>query len=70
MKPLLKAYSSLFSVSPDKIEIRVTQSPFEDFQETPNPTSTVDNSGCQFDDFVFQNYLNFVTLKTYVVGLS
>ena len=33
------------SAEPEKIQIKVTPSPFEDFQEMPNPTSTVDTLG-------------------------
>ena len=32
----------IFSGEPEQIRIKVTPSPFEDFQEMPNPTSTVD----------------------------
>ena len=32
-------------MEPEKIQIKVTPSPFEDFQDMPNPTSTVDTLG-------------------------
>ena len=39
---LINSKSFKLSVETEKIQIKVTPSPFEDFQEMPNPTSTVD----------------------------